>query len=575
MVRRFLKTYRPVIVLTVVAALAEAAYAAINMLALQVFIYEVLNLTAYLGIIYSTFLIVEAVMKSVMGTLADRYGGWKFLGAAPLVSGCTALLMVALGSAVHRGGGASGPVEYSSLLALLAVLVPLLFNRAIDGVAAAAFWPTMFATIYDNAPEHRRTSSMSFITVAYMVGVALGVPLAGWANEKSPLARRGTPTVTQVYLLDRSDDGPRGGFFREGAVETINQQERTLVVGGQRFWINKNAKVLVGNKEETFTAIRLGERVGIQGGNKAAAFLVVGALFFVTACVSFLLVPRRRPARRRKAEEGAGDGHDKPLSFADLTIAWRMAPSLVLTAAVVFVAVGSLGAIAKLYAQEVFYVSDWEFSRMVVVPGIIIGVLTLPVGMLGDRWGHSRSVHVGIGMAFFALFCMAAVAILEPLRPLRTENVVAALATLLGLGFVMGLPAWLQTVAEIAGEERRAQMIGAVATSEGLGAFIGAMLGPFFFAQKDTIPFMLHAPMVLAVISLGIGFAIALITIRPQPRPPGPPPAVPSTTDELAELIAGMPLPHEEPEPAVTESDTPASTPETEPESPAAEQPRP
>src|SRR3712207_1078382 len=100
MARPFLSTYRPVLVLTTVAAAAEAAYAAINMLALQVLVDEVLNLTAYLGIILGTFLAVEAVMKSVMGTLADRYGRWKFLAAAPVVSGCTALLMVALGTMV-------------------------------------------------------------------------------------------------------------------------------------------------------------------------------------------------------------------------------------------------------------------------------------------------------------------------------------------------------------------------------------------------------------------------------------------------------------------------------------------
>ena len=42
---------------------------------------------------------------------------------------------------------------------------------------------------------------------------------------------------------------------------------------------------------------------------------------------------------------------------------------------------------------------------------------------------------------------------------LRRREVLATLATGIGLGFVMGMPAWLATVADIAGEGRRAQIM--------------------------------------------------------------------------------------------------------------------
>src|SRR5437660_10885610 len=139
MLHRFLTQYRPVLVLVVVAAAAEAAYAAINMLALQVFVKDVLNLTRYLGAILGSFLLVEALMKSVMGALADRYGRWRFLGVAPIISGCTALLIAALGWSVrrHLSPDHHAPAEYHGFLQILAVLVPLVLLRAIDGVAAA------------------------------------------------------------------------------------------------------------------------------------------------------------------------------------------------------------------------------------------------------------------------------------------------------------------------------------------------------------------------------------------------------------------------------------------------------
>src|SRR5436305_2045384 len=140
---RGLSHYRSVLVLVVVAAAAEAAYAAINMLALQVFVKDVLNLTAYLGVILGAFLLVEALMKSVMGALADRYGRWRFLGTAPIISGCTALLIASLGWWVRKNLSPDhhAPAEYHGFLQILMVLAPLIILRALDGVAAAAFWP--------------------------------------------------------------------------------------------------------------------------------------------------------------------------------------------------------------------------------------------------------------------------------------------------------------------------------------------------------------------------------------------------------------------------------------------------
>src|SRR5262249_17321155 len=188
------------------------------MLALQVFVKDVLDLTRYLGLILRSLLLVAALMKSVMGALADRYGRWRFLGTAPLVSGCTALLIAVLGWQVrrHLSPDHHAPAEYHSFFQILLVLVPLVILRAIDGVAAAAFWPTMFATMADTAPEERRTSAMSTLTVAYMVGVALGPALAGWANDHSPLVSSRNRIITEIQVDSRHRARPDEVFFLDG-----------------------------------------------------------------------------------------------------------------------------------------------------------------------------------------------------------------------------------------------------------------------------------------------------------------------------------------------------------------------
>jgi predicted MFS family arabinose efflux permease len=323
--------------------------------------------------------------------------------------------------------------------------------------------------------------------------------------------RRGTPTVTQVVEL--SAPAPRGEYYSQGVVQSVNPTEKTLVVDGKQFWTSAKTTFLTGSRTQEIVDLKPGERVGIRAGNKAAAFVVVSILFYITGLLAFLLLPRR--GLQQSAHE---DDHNKPLRWADLTLAVRLAPSLVMTALIVFIAVGALGGIGRLYARDVFHLSDADYGRMFLVPAIVIGVLTLPLGLLGDWWGTARSVHVGIGVASAAMWAIAAVAILPPLQPIRSAMVLAGLATLIGLGFVMGIPAWLTTVAETAGDRLRAQMIGAVATFEGGGAFLGMLVGPPLFKLGESYPFMVHSPILLAAVTLSIGFVMSLFTIPPRLR---------------------------------------------------------
>src|SRR5207245_896033 len=66
-------------------------------------------------------------------------------------------------------------------------LVYLIAVRALDGAAAAALWTTMYAAVADAVPAERRASAMSTLTVSYLVGVALGPKLGGWAATRYSL----------------------------------------------------------------------------------------------------------------------------------------------------------------------------------------------------------------------------------------------------------------------------------------------------------------------------------------------------------------------------------------------------
>ena len=71
--RSLLSTYRALIYLGIVSAVAELAYGVMNQSAIPPYVQE-LGLTAHIGLIYAGFLVVETIFKSPMGSLGDRLG---------------------------------------------------------------------------------------------------------------------------------------------------------------------------------------------------------------------------------------------------------------------------------------------------------------------------------------------------------------------------------------------------------------------------------------------------------------------------------------------------------------------
>src|SRR5207244_10864967 len=99
-----------------------------------------------------------------------------------------------------------------------------------------------------------------------------------------------------------------------------------------------------------------------------------------------------------------------------------------------------------------------------------------------DRCGAPRSVHAWMAMAALALWALA-------LLP-KTELLLVLGASALGLGFVIGLPAWMALISRLADPQHRGAMIGAVATAQGLGAFLGVVIGPRLFIS-NRLPVLL------------------------------------------------------------------------------------
>jgi DHA1 family multidrug resistance protein-like MFS transporter len=202
-----------------------------------------------------------------------------------------------------------------------------------------------------------------------------------------------------------------------------------------------------------------------------APFFLVAALFGLTSLAALFLVPRQPPQHASHTE------HEDSVSLAGFVESLRRAPQYMAIAMAVFLAVGLLIPITQYLAQDEFGLDPEEYGKLFVLPAVVIGLLTVPIGRLGDRWGAPRSVHIGMATAALALWAMA-------LLP-KTEVLLVIGASALGIGFVVGLPAWMAIISGLADPQHRGAMIGAVATAQGLGAFAGVLVGPMLYNSDE------------------------------------------------------------------------------------------
>ncbi len=169
--------------MAVVVLLGEIVFATVNNYALSFYVVDDLGRSAsVVGILVSTFLVAEMLLKLPFGHLSDRYGRRHFATYGLAVCAVAPVAVCAIPAQVFA---------ISPALVYL-VLMPL---RALDGAGSAALWPPLFAAVPDHVPTRERAAAMSVMNTAYMAGLALGPALAGVARKVAYAARGPGPWV--------------------------------------------------------------------------------------------------------------------------------------------------------------------------------------------------------------------------------------------------------------------------------------------------------------------------------------------------------------------------------------------
>ncbi|HZP80423.1 MAG TPA: MFS transporter [Chthonomonadaceae bacterium] len=253
---------------------------------------------------------------------------------------------------------------------------------------------------------------------------------------------------------------------------------------------------------------------------KSASFYAAAAFFTITTVVALTRIPHVRPIHHDPAT-----GLEVGFDFKDF---WKMLyrmPATLAMAFVTFLGIGLIMAYTKVYAMDPagpFHLSESAFGNYLIFPSLVIALVSVPLGTLGDRIGKAKAVRLGIGLcagAFWGLILHPAVWTL------------LILGSVIGIGFVIAFPAWMALVSGDCDPKQRGAVVGAVGTAQGLGAILGVGASSFLYKLPAldlgvfTIPE--HGlPFLGCALMLALSFLLALLTVHDST--PGPSDARPA-----------------------------------------------
>jgi MFS family permease len=210
-------------------------------------------------------------------------------------------------------------------------------------------------------------------------------------------------------------------------------------------------------------AFEFGGRIADAAGTQVTVFYAVSGLFLLTMVVALFVAPGRSVTHHDSAHEESVQYH---LSY--LLYSLKVIPEMLVMVFFAFGAIGLLIPVSKLFAMDQMGLSQTELGNAVLVIAAALAVFAMPLGRLGDKWGKVESVRLGMTLTAVSMWALA-------LSPSLPALVVAG--SLLGMGFLIAMPAWMALVTSLSTSSSRGQILGAVGMAQGFGAILGAIAG--------------------------------------------------------------------------------------------------
>ena len=219
-------------------------------------------------------------------------------------------------------------------------------------------------------------------------------------------------------------------------------------------------------------ATKLSLAAGYPAWFGRAPFAMATGMALLAACVAWTLPAQDSHGEERPHKIGGGM---PPLRLIAVVLA------------ITFCNMFATGVLAPYIAPYLHYVggaarSDVGFLLLLLVaPALVLG---MPIGHLTDRWEKRRVVQAALWATALGLWAV-------PLA--RTLPQMLGAGSLVMLGFMFGLPAWLSLITELAPDVGHGKTMGVMATAQGVGAFLGPSVGGRLWGLDPRYPFYLAA----------------------------------------------------------------------------------
>lgn len=458
----------------VIALCGELGIAVLNNSALPVYFVKGLNIdAAVLPLLMAPFFLSE-LLKTPLGVLADRFGRKPLMLSGALVTVFTPLLIISM----HYHPGSSTAI---------AVLVMFACLRLLDGLGQAALWPALYAYIGDVVVEAKRGVAMSLLNAVYMIALALSFLAGGFVDD------------TFGPLLTHDPGVTLRGQMR-GVAHRVDQHVRSLE--HHRHHLSGG---LAPGVEHHINPVLLPPHY-------FPSFYLTSVLFAISAIVIELALRSER--QRRAAAKLANDSppHER-MTWAKFIESVRKIPQFLLLAFVTFFGIGCIALLVKIFAIDEFGLSEQAFGTLFLGPALLIGIIAVPAGHIGDKWGKTKAVRLGFVLAAVGMW---GIPLMHHLHhgPRAEEIGFIISASVMGVGFVLAFPAWLALLTSLGGEEQRGTLFGTVATAQGIGVLCGALVGPALYGHVGHI-----APFVASAALISVGAILSLIFVRKKAMP--------------------------------------------------------
>ncbi len=378
--------------------------------------------------------------------------------------------------------------------------------RSLVGLGVAALFAELAYTIltYSVMPlyvtyELHEGKMLGIIIATFLFTEALSRPVFGALGDRigrKPLLIAG-PVVTAItaYLtiqfesawalvILRAFDGLGSGALWPTAFATIGDivEEKNRSAAMSMLNVTYMGGLALG--------FLLGGVANEAFGTLHASFYLVSILLVLCAGIMAVFVPKNLHihshnvseecvplAEREEHESGVRNFIKKAMR---LFASFKEVPDMILLACVTFLGVGMLMPIIKLYAFEHLGLSESQFGIAVAPVAAVIGVLAIPLGRLGDKYGKTVAVSWGLFSIAIALWALS----------LFRNLLIAGLAgVVIGIGFTVTFPAWMALVSSATDSKRRGEVLGAVGLAQGLAAIAGNWMGSqVYFGDFFSFP---------------------------------------------------------------------------------------